>query len=434
MDGRVVVGMILLGMSAISWRLFGSWFCPSAFWSTLWGLLYLGQALLAPNYLFWGPGAAWIVAMNGLFGLGALLAWFMTASHPMSARKEKPDRFVETNFRRWFTVIAIVGMLGGGASIAYSVRVSGVPNLGSLLTVGSAIRASLQETSAPPLIRYSTYFNYIGSVLGGIYLSKFGFRRRMFLPLLVLVLDGLTAQAKAGILIAVTMYAWGTYVGLVVKHDSRRDFYMIGMGGMLLVGMLPLVAIVASLRNARVDWQFIGGTGNQLDIVYNYAFGSVTAFDYYFTFFPRSDLFWGRQSLAGLADLVGLYARQGGLYSEHVIVDAHSGGWTNVFTMFRYLIDDFGLIGTSGIVLVLGWGMTFIYRQVVRSYQVNDKTALLACGYVLLTWFPITALTAYNSFIATTLLSTLVLMFCTRWVVRFQPHRKPAPHLAYEKP
>jgi len=102
----------------------------------------------------------------------------------------------------------------------------------------------------------------------------------------------------------------------------------------------------------------------------------------------------GFYSLAGLSEWFGVTERKVGIYETTIDVN-HEMVFSNIYTFFRFVIDDFGLSGSFLFFLTLGFISSYFFRQSKRG---SLASASLLSGVVALLLFSfISSIWAYNS-------------------------------------
>ena len=99
-------------------------------------------------------------------------------------------------------------------------------------------------------------------------------------------------------------------------------------------------------------------------------------------------------SLAGLSEWFGVLHRKVGIYDIAIDVNKKME-FSNIYTFFRYIIDDFGITGSLLFFLILGFASHHFFNQSVKG---NFPGAALLSGiFALLIFSFITSIFAYNS-------------------------------------
>ena len=118
----------------------------------------------------------------------------------------------------------------------------------------------------------------------------------------------------------------------------------------------------------------------------------------------------GAYTFAGAFDLLGIKPRQIGVYEE--LQTLAGGEDTNIYTLFRGLIQDFTLPGASLFGVLLG----IVAGGAARSGSTSHGRNLLVLAgyYAFILFSPIISLFTYNGLILAWVVAALVLGFRTR--------------------
>jgi oligosaccharide repeat unit polymerase len=139
-----------------------------------------------------------------------------------------------------------------------------------------------------------------------------------------------------------------------------------------------------------------------LTILRLHAVGHLAAFSNWFAHggWASTNLTFGTQTLSGLFDAAGLKARPAGVYAENVYLAP--GVYSNVYTMFRGLIEDFTAGGALMILLVGGFfaGLAFARVQQRRIGYVP----MLSAFFAITLWSFVVNLFIYNTVLGAWLL------------------------------
>jgi hypothetical protein len=93
----------------------------------------------------------------------------------------------------------------------------------------------------------------------------------------------------------------------------------------------------------------------------------------------QSNLSWGAYSFAGIFQVTGLQVRTPGVYGDMAYLGPQ-GIPSNIFTIFRSLIEDFGFAGSLVALLIVGFaaGLAFSARRTNRILSIPILSAFYA--------------------------------------------------------
>jgi oligosaccharide repeat unit polymerase len=214
--------------------------------------------------------------------------------------------------------------------------------------------------------RLSLVFAYLGAILGGFLLpcmlTRNGQRLIVALAFLPSALVAVTQAAKWHLLLCVVFF----YAGLLACRASVGTLCLIDKGRIksvtLYVAVLIAVVTVSFLGRGLYTIDDSGELTNSLVRYYSsYSFGHIYAFSDWFAFFigRHSELAYARESATyGFYTFAVVFRLLGsdkvlpiGMFDEYTYGSLLT---TNVYTMFRGLIQDFGIIGSVLFMLATG--------------------------------------------------------------------------------
>lgn len=386
---------------------------PARYFLLFWGLqIVIGLSLLVGKFDFNGKGLTYIATMCILFSMGSLLGG------RLSRRVE-----AKVHQHRFWERLAL-GMLFIGLLMALLHWVEGLWTNGYALAdlfSGQALlrlndAASDTRYLAPPpvsiLSRITLVFLYLTPLYGGYLLPLLKGKKRgwTYLPLLPPLFMALTLSVKSALITSVALWCIGILVSALANN---RDFLKVRkatvfkwMGGGLVLILVLFTSMV--LRTGKFDQHSVRETEQKIVI---YACGHLPAFDAWFeqkagTVKPS----WGVKTFYGLSAPLGLAKREQGVFTEYVVLGDKKGPQvphlmdTNVYTLFRFLIEDFGLLGSSLFLLLAGmlagFASAFVRKRPGNAFF---QVVLMAILFTI-AWSFVGSVWAYTSYMATMVL------------------------------
>jgi hypothetical protein len=419
---------LLLGLTLYCRARARSWLVPSAFFGLYW-FCFAAASLLAVDHRVPGLGMWALVSMIIAVQLGSMLG----ETYGEQTEEEKPHGEktrgeqnqaapAEKAQLEQFTRIRVLSAcalltLGAIAALIYFALYSL-----NLFHQSFSFIALVQMAAKWTFLRYDGFIDpwplrlaaiwvYPPALLGGMLfpLSK-SFRDKSIaiaslLPgLLLTVLSG----GRAAFLVAGVCWFGGCWSARACRTETRRGFFRLKSGLLLGTGALALLALYAgvnSLRGAKdasdardLSLDFNGGQ------IRNYMFGMPAAFAEWFDRDQRDSVNWGALTFAGPYALLGIRSRTLGTYTDSAPTVGLEG--TNIFTIFRGLVQDFTLIGAylfSGL-----WGFLGGRDYCRRSLQAGTLLGLSAY-YAVALFSPLICLFSFNSPIFAWVIAWLVL-------------------------
>jgi oligosaccharide repeat unit polymerase len=436
----LALSLLILGQAYWVRRRVGTWLCPGA----LFGLFWFGYSFFPLAVLYWVPANPWSIAFILLCATA-----FSIGSLPFD----------------WNLAFAENALKGDGAGLAYDTPL--IRNAFYLATLGSVTLAVLnllqQGFSLHALVfdlkasaaayaallyaetltdsmydRVSTVLAYLGPALGGLLLpstrTRAGKARIVALSLLPPTIVALTQTSKGLLFLCVALFVAGL---LAVRiEEGKLGLFDAAIVRPVLLSFSLLVPIVVSafllrgLGDIEDDGLLLSTLGSYLA---SYSFGHLYAFSDWFsyTFGGHSVLAYGYEGITfGFYTFSSLFRMMGsekavplGVFDDYYTYG--EGLTTNIFTMFRGLILDFGLVGAVLFMLVVG----LLFHWALRSLLTSRRPAFSVAVFVFMVGF------FYNSYIISLLgWNRTYAAFAMLWAIlqinRWTTDAEHAPDLA----
>lgn len=241
-------------------------------------------------------------------------------------------------------------------------------------------------------------FVYAAPMCGGYALvfakDKFGkyLSIATMLPeLLILFTENTKAPFVGCMIFFISSWLVGNMVryGKIKKFNIRTIIIFIGV----LIVSFALFTTTMMLRIGSWDSYSYSLVRNKMG---NYVFGHIPAFDNWFSNNTWNyEYTFGAKTFIGIFDLLGLSSRSQGIYQDNYIGGALA---TNVYSYFRGIIDDFGMVGGlifTALMLII---ITAAYRKLENRQTNVTNQIILMVGYSFIMFFMV-SLFSYNSFL-----------------------------------
>jgi oligosaccharide repeat unit polymerase len=364
----MIVTMLFFGMTArISER---SWTAPAVFFTLLWALYVLSCTYFFVDFEQMLSGVVWIALACGSVVAGTLVGHLDPSRGKRStAKKVEPARFP---FLRSISTVAVIVALSQilfmfarqGFSLRAVISYTAIAQL-SALNRGQFIYGDQQQTVAEQIGFLCMYF---GALTGGLLFKVAANKRERVLAVLNLILPATVLSlygSRMGVLYGGAFWVSSYIAARVFEGGTRGDgrfFLRVGaLATILLVGVQVLVQIVRYSTNR-----------DPVPIIRMIAdpFSFLAAFCSWF-----NDAGWqysgftaGARTFRRLVALVGIAAAP---------LPEISVGFTssNIYTVFRDLIEDFGSIGALVVLFAYGYVARVVFRR-ARDGDVRFTGAL----------------------------------------------------------
>lgn len=232
------------------------------------------------------------------------------------------------------------------------------------------------------------------------------------------ICSSLTSGAKMGVITAFALFVSGIFVSSSVYHiklniQFRNVLYT-------LVGTLVFFSVLILSMMFRIGAFDVETLQIVAEKFIAYSLGHLPAFDSWFTFNIinyNPDYTLGTQTFLGFFHYLGFVDRAQGLYQDFVEI-SRTGGQTNVYTVFRIFVGDFGIIGTLVWCCLMGALTQIIYRNLCANNKPERCIALMAGVYFFTFWSFVTSIFVYTTYFALLIMFYIVMVFCCRNVRR----------------
>jgi oligosaccharide repeat unit polymerase len=396
---------------------------PARYFLLFWG----GQVLLIyiafqNKYIFTGYGLAYLSATCIIFSLGTLIGRYF------GSKGEKENFKYELNEKR------IMLFLKGGfvlaiANVVWGIYVNGF-NLRELVSFrilmelnnAAAENRYTDAVQSSALSQLTLIFVYLTPLLGGYLLPMIKGKKKIwcYLALLPALLISITQAVKTGLITSVALWSAGV---LVSAFANNREFIKIKLRtivklGAVVVLFFAILFVSMVFRTGKFDKEVVEVISDKFII---YAFGHVPAFDMWFSNnIGELEPTGGVKTFYGITNFLGIAERKAGVFTEHlffgkgnarnILPDTDS----NVYTLFRFLLEDFGLIGSLVMLLITGAISGYAITMVRRQQNIRLAQTILISVLFFIAWSFVASVWAYTSFIATIVLFFGVLMVSYR--------------------
>jgi oligosaccharide repeat unit polymerase len=365
-------------VSVVSWRVERSWIAPSTVWPIGWGLYAIATIPYMAEPLDFVPGTLWILLNCAVFLVGSALSRGFVFSRVRWSGEPK-DRFPY--------LLAIVSFLAlaGIASLAVAVRSLGFSVVDLFSFQGLARMSALSravfyfgDIEQGGLARILVVLAYTGPAFGGLYFAitkRLSHRVIGLMPLFAITLVGMVYGSRMGVLFGGSFWLAAFLAGRLLDTADRpaagtRLFFMVGgLSFGLLAGVSTGIQFI----------RYFVGNQKTADLILADPFGFLAAWATWFRDSGRAEdgLAAGFYSFERIGRMLGF---------DRPAFPAIDLGFTssNVYTVFRALIEDYGAFGSLIVVLAIGFVGSLAYRAVVagRSSWLGPLSLVYAFMFV----------------------------------------------------
>jgi oligosaccharide repeat unit polymerase len=419
----LVFSFLILGQAYLVRRYVGTWLFPAC----LFGLFWFGYTFVPLAILFWVPVNPYAIAFLFLctlaFSMGSLPFDWKTAFQRNAQKRETAPLVYGSPFLK---VVFYVSTLASLVFLALNLSAQGISlhDLFFDLYASAAAYADLiysENLKVTIFERLSIVCAYMGAILGGFLFpcmpTKNGRRLIVVLSFLPSTFAAVTQSSKGLLFLCIVFF----YAGLLVYRASVGTLRLFERGSikslMVCMAVVILIVTVAFMPRGLYTIEDNNLLINKLIERYvSYSCGHIYAFSDWFAFvigrpsefvYSRESATYGFYTFAPLFRLLGSHkvVPQGYFDVDYSYGDSLA---TNIFTMFRGLILDFGFIGSVLFMLATGLLLHRTFHTMLRNRRPVFTVAVFvfAMGYF------------YTSFIISMLVwSNIYLTFVLLWIV-----------------
>jgi oligosaccharide repeat unit polymerase len=411
----LTITIILISVTALLIRRAeGSWFQPAAFFALLWTLVILFSVLSASEYYYSVNALLVILFFIILFFTGSRLSkTIFTASYENASTYANVKSTASSNFifvgiiAGWLAVLLLIYEGAGGFGEIFNFN--RIKDLSRELTIAryNGIRLS-------SLIMMNLTVVYIASFFSGMTLAINKGRStwyRFMLLLAPVIIFTLIYTARAVLLYQLVIIL-GSYLAFKPMNQSRnlrllnKRNILVLISGMFIIFLVFLFSQALRMEIGTLGAAQIKMLSGHLRVWFS---GNVSAFSLWFDNPPdTAKVLPGSYTFGGLTEVLQLSWRKPGVYEQTLDVSSRME-FSNIFTLFRFLIDDFGIAGSSVIIFLTGLCAGRVYSSMLYGSVISG--ALLAGIMTMICWSFIASILAYNSVLFAWIAFVILLKF-----------------------
>lgn len=377
-----------------------TWYSPFSIFALLWTFIVGFSLFTAPEYFFSAPAIGFITICVFVFYTGGYIAGHLSHNRVLTdAPVSRPSNAI-------LTLHVYLATFAGFLSLYFLLHDAGVV-FTELFKRERLVEISKTFTNSrytgerlSPATMLCMMIAYSGCLTAGrqfVFSSRAKDKIKSVMVLVPVLLFTVIYTARAVFVFALLLFVASLITHYVLIHRKRALlFSRTNLVFMLLAFVaVPLIFILTQAVRMGITKFSPESLLSLLDHLKVWFSGNVSAFSYWYEQGdPDSPVFRGAHTFAGLNEWLGGKTRDAGIYSRAYDLDGHFH-FSNIYTLFRFMIDDFGKAGT-----LLGWfglGMIcrFFYQKILNGDFIS---AAILSG--ILTWLLfsfVTSVFAYNT-------------------------------------
>lgn len=361
----IISDLLLLKICRLIWK---EWSHPVLLIDIFYMLLILVAYGGLKKYQWSFGGVAWITAALYFLTFGGALGKQMYQKRQVHDTAENTVCLCISN-KAWIFLCAMIvlGMIGWLYQVVYNgFSLSNFTSIDSLAQMNNsmAVERYSGQSKTNTIIKILNIFLYIGPACGG-FLFPFSNtkkqKRLACVSMLPIILVMLFCNGKAGFLASMILWvsSFLTTYFYIHKQAPKVNIRKLAFYAIAIVLIVGLLLFTMMLRIGRVNAATFETVKNKFMM---YAFGEIQAFDCWFsTSRANLDYSAGVQTFMAVFNTLGIVKREQGVYS--LLPNALG----NVFTLFRGIIEDFGVVGGLVFVAVCGCFAGYCFERVRHS-------------------------------------------------------------------
>jgi oligosaccharide repeat unit polymerase len=388
----------LLGIGCFSYYRVKAWSHPAVVFSLFWFLM----TFLPLVFVIEAPIRPWAVLyLTAAIAAFCAPSWFMDLS---TARTMASQRSRDDDPRT--TTGALLAIFIGLqlATVVCMVKNLNIQHISFEDIVSDPIWASYRYLShryagriiQNPYLTLGTIFNFMAAGLGGLLIGRASQLRNVLVFLIALTpaLAWVFVYADKGGIFLSAAYFYG---GIVVNRVRSSNLDLVNVrtlkvGAIAFAILLPVMAFAMLVRGVG-KWTPEQSLDMVLFYFRSYAFGHIYAFSDWFSHaFSSSSLFsytdpgrltWGFWTFMAFGKhLMPGYVVPSGYFNEYFRIEGVIQ--TNIYTMFRGLIYDFGPVGSLIFMAAAGWVSSVLYKRmlVTKAPPLAEAFYIFLAGYI----------------------------------------------------
>jgi oligosaccharide repeat unit polymerase len=401
------LSLVFFTFTVFNRNLFGSWLAPSPFFSLFWLIQSVFPLFVLPKDIVGISTFVFILYSSFCFFLGSVFVDRINLILPL--RNQILSKTRRRNLMYIFIltvpcnlVLSILILYYKGHSIVDLLSIEKF----IVVSASSAVGRYTETYIEPWYWKWFLIIFYLTPLLGGFLLSS----SKLKINILIITCILLPALLITGILNQRGMTGFTIYflfASYFTNLASQRKLKVFNVKSILAIFLLVLLVVFFLLISslARIGSDSASDTNIVVGKVFAMLTSSVIVFSNWFEKVDISNLSFGLSSFPGIADQFGIRKRELGLYPE--FVELSVGEESNLYTFFRPLVEDFGILGSGFVLFVLGYLFTYFFKRVYVGCGIGITITVFFYAFVFMSY--ITTIFVFNSLIASFFLFGLII-------------------------
>lgn len=381
-----------------------TWFAPGSFFALIWFLHMVLTVLFASDfYLYFNSNFiiffyVFIIILGSSIGMKLKIRRFSINTVSLNSINKMRELSLIASIVGFLSFPVILYSTGG--SFSTFLNLDAMMNLARQNSI-SRYSGDLENSTLTSIL---LSINYFAAIVNGVSIgiekkdSQTKYNKRLvlhLLPIITSILIAIILTTKATILYTVVLFLGGVITAKESSNDRNFLFTKKNLFRVLILVPASMFLFVF-IQMSRYGFKDFDGMLKVLKVFKVWAFGHMPAFSVWFNEYYSSgdySLSFGQYTFSGVFSVLNIAERVSGIYSEGVLISGNYEG-TNIFTIFRGLIEDFGIIGSLLLMFFVSIIIGVMYKS-VKLGKFNSFVFLII--FYSFSMYGIVSILSYNS-------------------------------------
>ena len=376
---------------------------PAAILAGAWGVVYALQSIFAPDM-----GSSYVATMaifaitlafasGEMVGCSTFISGNIFPSNFGNASFSLNDSKHKIRLKKTIIFLSILS-IAGALLYADALGLFKASSFTELVILPGVVREQIfaGELDVPFLSRVGFLISYSAVILSLLYYYLYRWHWYLALPMIAVLLLGMSQSGRAGTMIIVLQVIITIYFKNIMVL-KRSAIYFLIRGLFFPIFLLSVIFFGGQFLREGFDSVDGSDFSRVLHSLRGYLFGGVSAFSYWIdNIYNMNDIYLGRYSFSSLFAALGIHPQAPGVYAEYLSI-SDNGETSNLFTAYRSFIDDFSIAGACFFYFFSG-----IVTGLISKKFMSGESAYISILIPVIAWLafsPLYSLTYFNSFL-----------------------------------
>jgi oligosaccharide repeat unit polymerase len=388
---------------------------PARYFSIIWGgQIILIYTLFHNSLIFTGYGLVYISISCIIFSFGTIAGRLLGNKIPSGIYMYTLKLNRALLLLKICFFISLINVIQ--AIYANGFNIMQIISFKILLELNSVAATNRYANDTPSNIisQITLIFVYLTPLFGGYLLPLLSKRKKYwcYLSLLSALLITLTQAVKLGFINSIALWGIGVIVSSYANNNTFFRIRLVTTIKILFFSILFFTILFLSMifRSGEFDLETIQAMSQKFIL---YAFGHLPTFDLWFTKnIGHLNPTGGVKTFYGITNYLGIAQRNQGVFTDLTSFGKNnfSGMSTNIYTMFRFILEDYGLFGSILMLFITGIISGFTWLMIKKQTNILLFQTILIGALFFISMSFATSVWAYTSFILTIALMHLLII------------------------